>query len=223
MKKLAIANWKLNKNESEIKDWFEEFSKLYKPVERVRVVVCPSHVYLGLVKNLIDKYSLGYVSCGAQDASVYLSGSHTGDVSVSQVKEFSQFCIVGHSERGEDRSSVNIKVNNCLKDGLVPILCVREVSMFKNVYEDKVILTWEDPSNISSSEGYKEKPQSEIEEGINQIRQKVGSIRPLIYGGSVNEENSQRLARIDGVSGFLVGHASLEPKTFVRVVESLSL
>ena len=34
----------------------------------------------------------------------------------------------------------------------------------------------------------------------------------MSYGGSVNEANAQKIARIKDVDGFLVGSASLDPQ-----------
>jgi triosephosphate isomerase len=42
----------------------------------------------------------------------------------------------------------------------------------------------------------------------------------ILYGGSVNETNAEGIFTQSGVNGFLVGGASLKPKTFVRIVEA---
>jgi triosephosphate isomerase len=40
---------------------------------------------------------------------------------------------------------------------------------------------------------------------------------PVLYGGSVNEENAAAILSIDGVDGVLVGGACLEPKKFAEI------
>lgn len=42
---------------------------------------------------------------------------------------------------------------------------------------------------------------------------------PVIYGGSVNEQNIKDLNTIPNVSGFLVGGASTDAKKFLKIVE----
>jgi triosephosphate isomerase (TIM) len=43
---------------------------------------------------------------------------------------------------------------------------------------------------------------------------------PLLYGGSVESSNAKELMET-GVSGFLVGHASLDAKSFANIAEAL--
>ena len=43
----------------------------------------------------------------------------------------------------------------------------------------------------------------------------------LIYGGSVTSESAKNLAKVDGIDGFLVGNASLDPKEFANIAQSL--
>ena len=43
----------------------------------------------------------------------------------------------------------------------------------------------------------------------------------LIYGGSVTSESAKNLAKVDGIDGFLVGNASLDPEEFANIALSL--
>jgi triosephosphate isomerase len=49
-----------------------------------------------------------------------------------------------------------------------------------------------------------------------------GNSLRILYGGSVNEENSAELYAVDGVDGFLVGGASLEAFTFAAILDSMN-
>ncbi|MEI7719767.1 MAG: triose-phosphate isomerase [bacterium] len=44
---------------------------------------------------------------------------------------------------------------------------------------------------------------------------------PILYGGSVEEENVQGLYHEGGVSGFLVGHASSKSDSFIKLIKAL--
>ena len=46
---------------------------------------------------------------------------------------------------------------------------------------------------------------------------------PLIYGGSVNENNIKDIAKIQELDGVLVGNASLDPKTFASIISAYIL
>ena len=43
---------------------------------------------------------------------------------------------------------------------------------------------------------------------------------PVIYGGSVNEDNSKDIFKIDNVDGVLVGGASLKSRSFLKIIEN---
>ncbi|OGC50549.1 hypothetical protein A2716_05080 [candidate division WWE3 bacterium RIFCSPHIGHO2_01_FULL_40_23] len=220
MKKLLIANWKQNKNLSEIKSWFDSFAGKYKANDNVNVAISPSLAYLSDVFNLIEKYGLSNVFVSAQDVSEFPGGAHTGEVSAFQVKDFCRYSIVGHSERRESFDKVLLKVENCLSLGVMPILCLRSPRDFRKDFDERIVLVWEDPLNISG-ESYKETPPDAVAEAISKIREVIGS-RDLLYGGSVNEKNIDQLLDKDfGLTGFLVGQASLSPDSFVFLHNSI--
>lgn len=47
--------------------------------------------------------------------------------------------------------------------------------------------------------------------------------RPILYGGSINANNAADYLRIPGVSGLMVGTASLDPEEFASICETASL
>ena len=51
---------------------------------------------------------------------------------------------------------------------------------------------------------------------------RAGALRvPILYGGSVEEENVARLYHEGGVSGFLIGHASSNSDSFIKIIKAL--
>ncbi|GGD11765.1 hypothetical protein GCM10011342_20700 [Aquisalinus flavus] len=54
------------------------------------------------------------------------------------------------------------------------------------------------------------------------LRNLAGPQTPLLYGGSVKPENAGALAEIRNVDGFLVGGASLDPETFIKIAAQLN-
>ena len=82
---------------------------------------------------------------GAQDCSIYSGGAYTGEISSEILKDLDcQFCIVGHSERrnlfNENNETISQKAANCLKEKIVPILCVGETLEQKKNYHTKKVL-----------------------------------------------------------------------------------
>ena len=68
MKKLIIANWKMNKTSSEVVSWFTEFSTFLPSIDfsQVTIAIAPPFPYLELSSNLKQ------VSSFAHKTSVYL-------------------------------------------------------------------------------------------------------------------------------------------------------
>jgi triosephosphate isomerase len=48
---------------------------------------------------------------------------------------------------------------------------------------------------------------------------KIGLSVPIIYGGSVDEENAKQLIDSGEVEGLLIGRASLNPSVFVNILK----
>ncbi|MEK7595594.1 MAG: triose-phosphate isomerase family protein [Patescibacteria group bacterium] len=220
MKNYLIANWKQNKTSSQILSWFEEFSLLYQSAVNQIVVICPSYPYLPLVKSLIESFNLTNVFVGSQDISVFEEGSHTGEVSVLQLKDFGTFSIIGHSERSEPLYQTQEKVEVCLRHGINPILCLKTYENFQQNWPEKAVLVWEDPKAISKEGVYSETPLDEIIETSKKIKALVGD-RVVVYGGSANPDNVSALYDRAHFNGFLVGKASLEAKTFNALLKSV--
>ena len=121
MKKVLVANWKQNMNLKETAAWLSEFNELVKDFKaEVEVIICPSAPYLEVVSKFAKDFD--WVSVGSQDISSYENGAHTGDIGASQVTDYAQYCILGHSERGEERPLVAQKVEQALRGGLTPII-----------------------------------------------------------------------------------------------------
>ena len=52
------------------------------------------------------------------------------------------------------------------------------------------------------------------------IKSKFGKKSPkILYGGSVNSNNIEKLKIITGIDGFLVGGASQNPKKFIDIIK----
>lgn len=215
-KKLVVANWKQNKDLDEAKAWAKEFAGLWgKNSEKTKVlpVVCPPAPFLS---HLVDIFRPVGVPLGAQDVSAFPDGAHTGEIGVRQLKGLVNYAIVGHSERGEDRQLVEQKASICLESGIIPIVCFKSCGQYTVI--EGAVYALEDPENISRQGVYRPKAFSEIKDMLKSARVFFGAESKIIYGGSVNEENSKVLATEVGIDGVLVGHASLNPNAFYDIV-----
>lgn len=131
-KKIIIGNWKMNPlTLKEAERLFNGIAKGISRIKNTEIVVCPPFLYLGNLKKLAKKISLG-----AQDAFWGETGAFTGEVSAEMLYNAGvKYVILGHSERramlarlggGDTNEIINKKIKASLSAGLTPILCAGE-------------------------------------------------------------------------------------------------
>jgi triosephosphate isomerase len=214
-----------------------------------KVIFCPPFTSLFSIVKILNGTDFGV---GAQNAHFEVEGAYTGEISVGMLKSTGvQYVILGHSERrhifGETDVWINKKIHAVLNAELVPIFCIgetlddRKSNQTTQVLENQINLGFQgmdsiDPvkmiiayepvwaigtgetassDQVARAHGY---VQSILERMFGQIAHEV----PILYGGSVNENNATELIQTDGVDGFLVGGASLKEESFCGIVEQVS-
>jgi triosephosphate isomerase len=214
-----------------------------------KVIFCPPFTSLFSIVKTLNGTDFGV---GAQNAHFEVEGAYTGEISVGMLKSTGvQYVILGHSERrhifGETDVWINKKIHAALNAELVPIFCIgetlddRKSNQTTQVLENqinlglqgmdsidpvKMIIAYEpvwaigtgetaSSDQVARAHGY---VQSILERMFGQIAHEV----PILYGGSVNENNATELIQTDGVDGFLVGGASLKEESFCGIVEQVS-
>jgi len=138
MKKIVIANWKMNPaSAAEAAELVARADDTIRGLPddaaaRVDVVLCPPFVFLEDVAGLLRRgSSAGAVVLGAQDIALSDAGAQTGEVGGAQLESLGvRYVIIGHSERrwklGEDDATVNAKLRTALTHGLTPVVCIGE-------------------------------------------------------------------------------------------------
>lgn len=131
--KILAGNWKMNKLNAELPEFFESFAGALK-LNETKVLNHVSVVF-GVPYPLLDKAlshgkKYGF-TIAAQNVHWEKSGAFTGEVSIPMLKEMGiGMTIIGHSERrqyfGETDATVAHKVKACIESKVVPIVCVGE-------------------------------------------------------------------------------------------------
>nr|WP_316046172.1 triose-phosphate isomerase [Planococcus glaciei] len=160
------------------------------------------------------------------------------------------YVIIGHSERrqyfNETDQSVNKKVVAAFEHGLTPIMCVGETLEQRESGETGSVVEAQVEAGLA---GLSEQQASELviayepiwaigtgktatAEDANEvcgiIRKKVASLFNeetaqnirIQYGGSVKPANIEELMGMEHIDGALVGGASLETDSFVKLLEA---
>ncbi len=215
--KLLALNWKSNKTKIEAKDWLVETSGIEIP-EGLQVVVFPPFTLLDVMNGYVRVNSLP-LKIGAQDVSPFEKGAYTGEVSAEQIKEFSEYVLIGHSERRsnlkEDVEIISKKVDQALSQGLKVVVCVSSLDELSGLKPEGLVIAYEPIEAIGT--GNATDPTA-VEEMAKKI--KSMGFKNVIYGGSVNSKNIKTFLDLPSIGGALVGGESLDPKSFESLIRN---
>ncbi len=213
--KLLAFNWKSNKTKIEAKDWLVDASSVEVP-EGIKVVVFPPFTLLDVMNGYVRVNSLPF-SIGAQDVSPYGKGAYTGEVSAEQIKEFSEYVLIGHSERRinlkEDANMISKKVDQALSQKLKIIVCISSLDELLELKPEGLVIAYEPIGAIGTGNASSPKEVEEMSKKIKDM-----GFKDVIYGGSVNSENIKTFLGLSLVDGVLVGGESLDPKSFINII-----
>jgi triosephosphate isomerase len=243
---IIAGNWKMYKTVPEAVSLARGIRNRLTEPPKVEVVLCPPFTALGAVRETIkgSPIALGAQDVYWEVSGAFtgeISAEMLLDIGCG-------YAIIGHSERrqffGETDQTVRRKVKAALVAGLVPIVCVgekleeRETGQTEEVVERQVRGALD---GLGSSEGQrvvvayepvwaigtgKTATPSQAEETHVFIRRILSSLfGPSVadtiriqYGGSVKPENVVSLMGQADIDGALVGGASLDVESFVKIV-----
>ena len=248
MRKPIIAgNWKMNKLTSEAVGLAREVRNRIGTTEDKEIVLCPPFTVLSLVKEVIGNSSikLGAQNMHWEVRGAYtgeVSPTMLKDIGCSYV-------ILGHSERrgyfGETDDTVRKKVKAAFSTGLIPIVCVGETLQQREKGETLTVLekqvktglsglsreeakglvvayepVWAIGTGKTATPEQAEQSQRFIRKLLGQMfgEENAQAIR-ILYGGSINPDNISALMSCENVDGGLVGGASLNVESFVKIVQ----
>lgn len=230
---------------------FRNILKAVRGLKDIEVVFCPPFVWLPrLAVDFFSVRPKSQLKLGAQDCHWEKAGAFTGEVSAPMLKDLGcQYVILGHSERrqyfGETDQIINEKIKIALKTRLKPILCIGEKETEREelsvVLENQLISCL-----LGVSQGQLERLVIAYEPvwaigtgnacGVNDAMQAAILIRKILarlygrflsqrikilYGGSVNSQNSKDYVSRVAMDGLLVGGASLNAGEFIKIIKSL--
>jgi len=248
-KLILVANWKNHPSSpAEAGILLRGLAKKTLLFKKFSTFIAPPYSYFSMVGEKAHKYAdlatqdLSLVSKGT------CTGEITQEILKSFGV---RLAIIGHSERralGESSESVSKKVALALKSGITPLVCVGENERdqdgehFDLLREQvktslqgitkqqvgKVILAYEPVWAVGAQAKGSIEP-AELSQAVIFIRKvlsdlysrKVAESVVVLYGGSVDPTNARALVKESGVSGLLVGRASLDGQKFASIAESL--
>lgn len=242
MNKIPIlaANWKMHKTAQETTDFIAQFTQFELP-KRPEYIIAASPILLyDLGKNCANTP----IQPAAQNMFYEEQGAFTAETSPLQLKDAGiAHVIIGHSERrhmfNEDNALLNKKMHTAQNQSITAIYCVgetldeRQNGKAQAVVEQQLTegLAGLSPETLKSTiiayepvwaigTGETATPE-QAEEMHAYIATLVPEETRILYGGSVKPENAEELFAKPSIDGFLVGGASLEPKSFFEIAITL--
>jgi len=245
-KPIVVGNWKMNTTLASARALAEKIGDGLRGVSQVEVGVCPPFVYMAAISEIAKKkgLALGAQNMYHEKAGAFtgeVSPLMLKDFSCD-------YCILGHSERrslfGETDEMVNRKLHSCLDAGIAPIFCVgellseRERGLAKEVVRRQVskglegmaegdvrrlVFAYEPVWAIGTGRTATASQAQEMHEFIRSLLAEIyspnlaRSVR-IQYGGSVKPENTLELMKEPDIDGLLVGGASLDAESFLKIV-----
>jgi triosephosphate isomerase (TIM) len=247
---LVVGNWKMelsHKSAVEVQHALKKM--LQEKTYPVDIVICPSYPSLSAIAAASADTVL---QVGAQNVHEEEKGAFTGSVSVASLREFIQWCIVGHSEvraaHGDTDERIVKKIQLLLSNGIRPIVCIGEtaeqhdagkaisaissqlqvlLSRLDRVALLKTVIAYEPVWAIGT--GVLPDPNEVYEVLLFIRKQIVGQFDVeladrvhLLYGGSVKADSVSSYIGGPGADGVLVGGASVHPRDFVDIITNVA-
>jgi triosephosphate isomerase (TIM) len=244
---LIAGNWKMFKTVRESVTFVTGLRERVRDIAGVDVVVAPTAPALHAVAAALEGSTIGVAAQNIHwEREGAFTGEASAQM-VREAG--AGWVLIGHSERrtlfGETDESVNRKVRAALTATLTPIVCVGETLQQREANETLPVLDRQIKAGLDGVTGSelaamvvayepvwaigtgRTATPEQAQDAHAHIRSRLtqwfgpdaASRCRVLYGGSVKADNTAALMAKPDVDGALVGGASLEADSFVKIVE----
>lgn len=206
-----------------------------------RIILAPPFTALSPVRDVLrhDGVLLASQDCHWADA-----GSYTGEISAPMLDGLVDAVLLGHPERrksGERDDVVARKLTAAARAGLTPVVFVGEPdehddtpdeaqARLRTVLEEvntsalpELIVVYEPLYASISAKPVEPTLIAEFSEALREVISELHiASASVLYGGGVDATSSETLLTERSIDGFVIGHASLDPQAFLRLVSQLA-
>ncbi|MGT2866015.1 triose-phosphate isomerase [Streptococcus fryi] len=246
-KPIIAGNWKMNKTVQEAISFVEEVKGQLPSTDVIDVAVAASPLLLNAVKVSATDSNLKVAAqnCYFEDAGAF-TGETSPKVLADMAVDY---VVIGHSERRdyfhETDEDINKKAHAIFRNGLTPIICCGESletyeagkaiefvgaqvsAALKGLTADQVassVIAYEPIWAIGTGKSATKDDAQTMCKAVRDVvaadfGQEVADKVRVQYGGSVNPSNVAEYMACPDVDGALVGGASLEPASFLALLD----
>lgn len=226
---IIIGNIKMNLVITDLNNYLTKLQE----IENKNFIICPP--------MLFAPYFLkqGY-NVGLQNISIGENGDYTGEVSALQASSMGiKYVLVGHCDRriklNETDIEINQKVNQAIKNNIIPILCIGETKEEKELLKTEKVIKKQLISGLRNIDNIENiiicyNPNYEltnndiidIEEIINFIKNIVelnfGIHNIKVICGGITTKNINDIKNITNIDGYLIDSCT-DVDSFKEILE----
>lgn len=244
-KKIVIGNWKMNTNFKEALDLTKKLNQLID--KEMETVILVPFTHIKPLQEICSKSVKIGAQNVSQYANGAYTGEISAEMLQSFEVEY---VAIGHSERrtifAESNDIIAEKIKKALAYNLKPILCCGEsleirqqgtyLSFVENQLSDalknvsaqeikNITIAYEPIWAIGTGETASAAQAQEVHLSIRNLLEKlynkeIAQSTSILYGGSVKPSNAEELFSEKDIDGALVGGASLEAETFIKIIKA---
>ena len=234
-----VANWKMFGDLKSLNSLNKVINFTMKNKKKnFKLIYCPPSTLIFPLSKKFKNTSIDFGGQNCHENENY--GPFTGHINPKMLKNVgAKYLILGHSENrqsGETDKLINLKIKSALKSGLKIIFCIGESLKERKNKKTNQILSNQIKNGLN---GIKNKSNiiiayepvwaigtgiipklTDLNNLISFIKNKFkNKSQKVLYGGSVNEININKLKTITTIDGFLIGSASHDSKKFIDIIK----
>ncbi len=207
------------------------------------LIACPPYLSLPVVAQRLRGSG---IKVFGQNCHWEQNGAYTGEISASMLQTVGcSGVILGHSEQRRDHADtdqrVGARARAAAHAGLQPIICIGETAdeyaagLTIDVISSQID-TIVEHAGVDSVRGafWAYEPRWAIGTGVTPTLDEIQAVHeairqrcrtyhgidlPILYGGSVTDDNAADILSLQDVNGALIGGASIQVARFQRIVE----
>lgn len=243
---IIAGNWKMNKNPQETQEFLEGIKGKLPDASVVESVIAAPAIDLNTLVQFSkdEQLKTAAENCYFEDEGAFTGETSPKALSEMGVN----YVVIGHSERRqyfkETDEDINKKAKAIFKNNMKPIICCGETleqreagetnewvagqvtNALKNLSAEQVANTviayepiWAIGTGKTASSDQAQEVCHVIRETVAKLYdQTVADKVRIQYGGSVKPANIAELMSKEDIDGGLVGGASLDPESFLQLV-----
>ncbi len=243
---IVAGNWKMNLLREDVAAYAEALAAAGPADAPVDVVLFPTPVYLELAATAMPGWAaVGAQDVHAEDGGAYTGDVAAAQIVDAGASWTLAGHSERRQYHGESNDDVARKARRALGAGLIPVVCVGETLEQRQRDETEAVLdaqlgavldllaaadgagtsavvayepVWAIGTGLSASPEIAASVHGHLRGRLNGHRTGLGDSTRILYGGSVNADNCRDLIGRSDIDGFLIGGASLDPASFLRII-----